>query len=428
MRPTDDEVRRELKRIATSPFLSEKEDTYSLLASSSQQNGTQGGIPLSSVGQAGQIQSMVTPSPLRRTRAKSSTLSRRKFTWQAGLVVCLGLAALVVIPAVLSNNDNQRYANVGSNIANPTISTTNLPKNNSLYTLVGSDQFISNISWSPDGKYIAATDGFNLFVWRSGATSPTPVYTPNVCDSTNYYLGPIAWSPDSSSIALNCNGHVRVWNMQKNEIVLTYSPNSHGSINDLVWSPDGKYIATASDYMAVDVWNVMTGHRSMTYTGHTNPITVVAWSPNGKYVASGGYDQEVKVWDPTNGHTLLTYTGHAEWITAISWSSDSSRIASSDVNGIIHVWNARDGSNVTTLNTLSRINSMEWSPDGKSIATGTADGILRIYNAASWKYATYIIWNSDTFRDGDNLGGMVWSPDSKEIAYPLAQTIQVMAV
>jgi len=48
-----------------------------------------------------------------------------------------------------------------------------------------------------------------------------------------------------------------------------------------------------------------------TYTGHTDGVDSVVWSPDGKEIASGSYDQIAQVWDALTGTKRLTYRGQA---------------------------------------------------------------------------------------------------------------------
>lgn len=55
----------------------------------------------------------------------------------------------------------------------------------------------------------------------------------------------------------------------------------------VVWSPDGKHIASASGDPGtpstggdIQVWDI-NGKRTVTYTGHSVEVTDIAWSPDG---------------------------------------------------------------------------------------------------------------------------------------------------
>jgi WD40 repeat protein len=70
------------------------------------------------------------------------------------------------------------------------------------------------------------------------------------------------------------------------------------------------------------------GTTLSTYSEHLNAVSAIAWSPDGKYLASASFDKTVQVWEATTGKHLLTYRGHSDTVTAVAWSPDGSRLAS----------------------------------------------------------------------------------------------------
>ena len=71
-----------------------------------------------------------------------------------------------------------------------------------------------------------------------------------------------------------------------------------------------------------------TGKLLLTYRGHAAPVTAVMWSPDGRWIASGSGDTTVQVWDAGSGKRLLTFRGHSHQVTSLAWSPDDTRFAS----------------------------------------------------------------------------------------------------
>jgi eukaryotic-like serine/threonine-protein kinase len=76
------------------------------------------------------------------------------------------------------------------------------------------------------------------------------------------------------------------------------------------------------------------------YHGHVGPIRTVMWSSDGRRIASGSEDGTVQVWDATNGGNVYTYHGHSSTVYAVAWSPDSKRIASGRGDETVQVWQA----------------------------------------------------------------------------------------
>src|SRR5947208_725562 len=75
----------------------------------------------------------------------------------------------------------------------------------------------------------------------------------------------------------------------------------------VVWSRDGKRIASASLDGTVQVWDAVTGRHVLVYRGHAGPVFTVDWSPDGTRLVSTGYDHTAQIWNATTGHKDLVY-------------------------------------------------------------------------------------------------------------------------
>ena len=62
-----------------------------------------------------------------------------------------------------------------------------------------------------------------------------------------------------------------------------------GTLEAAVYSPDGKYIATAGSLGAF-LWDAETGALLRTFRGHRRRVRSVAFSPDGKRILTGSFD------------------------------------------------------------------------------------------------------------------------------------------
>jgi WD40 repeat protein len=105
--------------------------------------------------------------------------------------------------------------------------------------------------------------------------------------------------------------------------------NGHqDSVSKVVFSPDGRLIATSSWDETAKVWNAATGQDLLTLRGNAGrALLSIAFSPDGKGVITGGVDGIAKVWDAATGRELLALRGHAGPIYDVAFWPDGKRIA-----------------------------------------------------------------------------------------------------
>ncbi len=248
------------------------------------------------------------------------------------------------------------------------------------------------------------------------ASSQASVYVPVLLHPTSSAVKRVIWSPDGKFIAsANADGIVQLWSATRvtrasiETPLLTYQMQNTRVI-DLAWSPDGKYIASASADGMAQVWNAATGLPLLTYQGHTRKVLAIAWSPDGRRVATAGEDKTVQVWNASTGVHILTYRDHADFVDAVAWSPDGRRLASASVDGNIRVWNAISAALLTTFQVFEEDKGnllIAWSPNGKDIAS--ASNMLSIWNASTGSLLVQFVAQS-------NMLNVAWAPDGRYIA------------
>ncbi len=193
------------------------------------------------------------------------------------------------------------------------------------------------------------------------------------------------------------------------------------------WSPDGKFI-TFGDGFDVRVYAIPTFRLTHLFPGHANSVISVAWSPDGKWIASASSDTTVRLWNVGTGEPGPVLSGHRDRVDAVAWHPGSHRLVSGSRDSRAIIW--------TVDGTLERIlprhpcavSSVAWSPDGELLATGdgsSADpsddalgGKIRIFDRqGSGEQSGFI----DT--DNSTVPSIDWSHDGRTIlvsCFPLS--------
>ncbi|XP_067686066.1 notchless protein homolog 1-like [Haliotis asinina] len=109
-------------------------------------------------------------------------------------------------------------------------------------------------------------------------------------------------------------------------------------INEVLFSPDTRLIASASFDKSVKVWDGRTGKFIASLRGHVSRVYQVAWSADSRLLCSGSSDSTLKVWDMKTRKLLCDLPGHADEVYSVDWSPDGQRVVSGGKDKVLKVW------------------------------------------------------------------------------------------
>ncbi|MGI0486366.1 AAA-like domain-containing protein [Pantanalinema rosaneae CENA516] len=149
-------------------------------------------------------------------------------------------------------------------------------------------------------------------------------------------------------------------------------------IFDVKFSPNGKWIATASKDGTAKLWSI-TGEELQKYEGHHNPITSLVFSHDNKYLLTSSEDKTVKLWEVHTGKQIQVLR-HQDKVFSLDISPDATTIVTGDERGFLQFWD-RSGNRFSTIKVHeSRITSVKFSSDGKQIITASQDTKVLVWN------------------------------------------------
>jgi WD40 repeat protein len=255
-------------------------------------------------------------------------------------------------------------------------------------TLKAQSDLVTAVAFSPNGKMLASGgEDTTIKLWdlASGQALRT-------MSGHSGWVWAVAFSPDGKTLASGSGDKtIKLWDVANGREVRTLK-GFPGDLTTVAFSPNGKVLASVSNEgqtggsedFTVKLWDVASGRLLRTQKGHSGGVTTrVIFSPDGKTLASGSEDATIKLWDLANGRELRILNGHSRQVTALAFSPDGKTLASGSEDTTIKLWDLTSGSEMRTLSGQSGgVTTIAFSPDGKTLASGSEEKAAKLWRVA----------------------------------------------
>lgn len=262
----------------------------------------------------------------------------------------------------------------------------------------------TTFAFSPDGKTIVLSSDNTIKLWDLTTGQVIKTLSGNESEKT------MVFSPDGKIIASGgYDKTIKLWDVTTGKVVKTLS-SQNNSIYELIFSPDGKILASRSLDNIIQLWDLTTGKVIKSLSEHTDLVNSIVFSPDGKILASGSSDDTIKLWDVTTGKAIKTLAGHVDRVTSVAFSADGNMIASGSDDKTIKLWDVTTGKAKTFTGNSYSVSSVAFSPDGNTIVSGSYDRTIKLWDVTTGK-VTQTINGHDS-----SVTKVAFSPDGNLIA------------
>jgi WD40 repeat protein len=331
-----------------------------------------------------------------------------------------------IVDALAFSPDGRLLATALSN----TIKIWDVAHGIELMTLPKAGGGIRRLRFSPDGRVLVSFAGGNLVdFWVvpgdeiSGAPSIS-VRTAGSVEQINKISGvgsptDAVFSPDGRWIAIATqDGRIYLWDSHVEQL-FPFPDFHNGWVYQVAFSRDGRWLASASQDGKVGLWDVverqLVGSASGSRGGEFSSLT---FHPITDVLIAGGEKYSMIAWQIPSLRELWSETGvSANWIWDLAITVNGRFIARASANDKAYTRTLDDpnvkpgfqGGNIFAGHT-STIRSVDFSPDSRYLATGSWDGTVRLWNVTNGETIHVMEDHTDWIYD------VAFSPDGTLLA------------
>lgn len=151
------------------------------------------------------------------------------------------------------------------------------------------------------------------------------------------------------------------------------------------FSPDGKWIVTASEDWTAAIWNADTGRRHGKLLQHDGTVESAMFSFDGQYVVTASLDHSARIWSAATGD-LVYRLDHADAVMTAMFNRNGTRVVTASTDGTARIWNAGTGASEHTLEHKGPVLSAAFSADGTRVVTASQDRTAQIWDTETGQH------------------------------------------
>jgi WD40 repeat protein len=273
-------------------------------------------------------------------------------------------------------------------------------------TQVQHEDFIHALAFSPDGLLLAsASQDGTARIWEV-ATGVEQVGLKH-----EGAVRTLAFSPDGKRLVTGSEDQTaRIWEVStgmmlkqlKHRVVpceeltgdgltlceMSLLMDTASRVGTVLFSPDGKYLATETLDAVAWLWDAEDG-RELMRLPHRDHLRSLTFSPDGKALAIATGESVARIWSAETREELFSLT-QDDGVSFLQYSADGRYLMTLSGKGKVHIWEAGTGREFANILEDSTLETVLLSPTGQHLVSAR-----QVSDGGKASFAVYVWWAED---------------------------------
>jgi len=203
----------------------------------------------------------------------------------------------------------------------------------------------------------------------------------------NRYSSNMVYFTNDASYFISCSADAREAKLYntKTKKVQAKVDRHHGEVSCVGIDPKSRYMFCGGDDGRTFGIDIKSGKLVFTLPNHIDTINDIAFSPNSQWVATASFDKKISLFNLAMMTPKFRLKAHSAAVIKLQFLSDL-RLFSVDKNGGAIIWNMQTGKVITRLNGIhDDITQVIKSYDDQFLFLGTRLGYILVYDLKSYE-------------------------------------------